>query len=84
MPYWKENDRPNDPYWIRNADRLSIAELEKAKCEVLRGWHGDGDVRHFNLGGWYRIIQDMVTGHLYRQDQCFRKQLQQMERDLLL
>ena len=77
------NGRPNDPYWIRNADRLSIAELEKAMHEVLQGWHGNGDVRRFNLGGWYQIIQEMVNGYCYRQDQYFRKQLQD-ERDLLL
>ena len=75
--------RLRDPHWVRNADRLAIAELEKAKREVLQGWHGDGDVRRFNLGKWYRIIQDMVNGYLYRQDQYFREQLQQ-ERDLLL
>ena len=64
------NGCPSDPYWIRNADRLSVAELEKAKREVLQGWHGDGDIRRFNLGIWYQIIQD-----IYRQDQYFRKQL---------
>ena len=77
------NGRPSDPYWIRNADRLSIAELEKAKREVLQGWHGNADVRRFNLGRWYQIIQDMVNEHLYRQNQYFRKQLEPMIRDLL-
>lgn len=78
------NGRPNDPYWIRNADRLSIAELEKAKREVLQGWHGNGNVRRFNLGRWYQIIQDMVNGYLCRQDQYFRKQAEQMERNVQL
>ena len=63
---------------------ISHGQLEKAKREVLQEWHGDGDVRRFNLGRWYQIIQDTVNGHLYRQDQYFRRRLQQTERDLLL
>lgn len=65
-------DKLKDPYQVSKADRLSVSELNRVKRYTIQGLYGNGDERMEELGRWYRIVQDMVNGDIYRREEYLR------------